>query len=200
MNFLDVHTTEMHTGGEPVRIFEANYSELKGHTLLEKRTIFREKYDFVRQALMREPRGHHDMYGAAIVQPDHPEADLAVLFMHNEGYSTMCGHAVIALGRYAVDKGMVKHQCPVANVKIQCPCGLVKVQVECHSDGKTGNVKFLSVPAFLYHQGIPQLMIITSPQNSELKRLKFSFASMIYYTHFHNRPENKSSRSKNDHT
>lgn len=44
------------------------------------------------------------MYGAVLVEPDHPEAHIGVLFMHNEGYSTMCGHATIALGRYLVDK------------------------------------------------------------------------------------------------
>ena len=59
---------------------------------------------------MLEPRGHDGMYGALLVEPDHPEADLAVLFMHNEGYSTMCGHATIALARWAVDSGRVKRQ------------------------------------------------------------------------------------------
>ena len=99
-----IKTTEMHTGGEPLRIVESGYPAIKGGTILEKRRYVKDHLDHLRQFLMFEPRGHHDMYGALLVEPDIEEADLAVLFMHNEGYSTMCGHAVIALGRYAVDK------------------------------------------------------------------------------------------------
>jgi proline racemase len=89
------------------------------------------------------------MYGALLVEPDLPGADLAVLFMHNEGYSTMCGHAIIALGRYAVDEGLVARQEPVTTVRIEAPCGLVVASVEVR-DGRSGAVSFESVPAFLF--------------------------------------------------
>jgi trans-L-3-hydroxyproline dehydratase len=98
---------------------------------------------------MFEPRGHYDMYGALLVEPDLPGADLAVLFMHNEGYSTMCGHAIVALGRYAVDEGLVAKQEPITTVNIEAPCGLVVASVEV-LDGKAGAVSFESVPAFLF--------------------------------------------------
>jgi trans-L-3-hydroxyproline dehydratase len=94
---------------------------------------------------MREPRGHDGMYGALLVEPDHPEADLAVLFMHNEGYSTMCGHATIALARWAVDSGRVARGGPETLVRLQCPCGLVTAHV-----ASDGSVRFESVPAFAY--------------------------------------------------
>ncbi len=98
----------MHTGGEPVRIVRSGYPPVVGTTILEKRRYAREHLDHLRRFLMFEPRGHADMYGALLVEPSLPEADLAVFFMHNAGYSTMCGHAVIALGRYAVDYGLVE--------------------------------------------------------------------------------------------
>ncbi len=98
---------------------------------------------------MFEPRGHAEMYGAVLVEPDHPEADLAVLFLHNEGYSTMCGHAVIALGRWAVDSGRVAAQAPKTTVNIQCPCGLVRTVVAIEN-GRAGAVRFRSVPAFAF--------------------------------------------------
>jgi trans-L-3-hydroxyproline dehydratase len=102
---------------------------------------------------MFEPRGHYDMYGVLPVAPDHPEADMAVLFIHNEGYSTMCGHATIALGRYALDRGMIKPEgdsgSPWARLNLQCPCGLVRVKVAL-GDGKAGEVSFVSVPAFAF--------------------------------------------------
>ena len=96
---LKIVTTEMHTGGEPLRIIESGYPEPEGATILEKRAWLRKHADKYRKLLMFEPRGHYDMFGALFVPPDIPEADLGVIFIHNEGYSTMCGHAVIALGR-----------------------------------------------------------------------------------------------------
>uniref|UniRef100_A0A3B3HBC6 trans-L-3-hydroxyproline dehydratase n=1 Tax=Oryzias latipes TaxID=8090 RepID=A0A3B3HBC6_ORYLA len=146
---------DMHTGGEPLRIIVSGYPEVKGDTILSKRRYAREHLDHLRRALMFEPRGHADMYGALIVDSETPKADLAVLFMHNEGYSTMCGHAVIALGRFAVDYKLVKEpQTPETQVNILCPCGLVQAFVE-YSDGKTGRVRFLSVPAFVFAEDVP---------------------------------------------
>lgn len=140
---------DMHTGGEPVRIVTGGYPPIPRGTILEKRAWVRENLDHLRKMLMFEPRGHYDMYGVLPVEPDLPGADLAVLFMHNEGYSTMCGHAVVALGRYAVDQGIVAAVEPVTIVNIECPCGMVVASVEV-KEGKAGAVSFESVPAFLH--------------------------------------------------
>ena len=136
-----VSTVEMHTGGEPTRIVIDGWPKLGAPTLLGKRRECLEKHDHLRRGLMLEPRGHDGMYGALLVEPDHPDADLAVLFMHNEGYSTMCGHATIALARWAVDSGRVKGP----TVRLQCPCGLVVANVDTQ-----GWVRFESVPSFVY--------------------------------------------------
>jgi trans-L-3-hydroxyproline dehydratase len=144
-----IETVEMHTGGEPVRIVTAGYPAIEGATLLDKRRFAREHLDRFRNLIMFEPRGHYDMYGVLPVKPDHPEADLAVLFIHNEGYSTMCGHATIALGRYAFDQGLIQPEGEVARLNLQCPCGLVRVTVSLE-DGRPGQVSFVSVPAFAF--------------------------------------------------
>ena len=141
--------TDMHTGGEPVRIVTGGYPPVSAGTILQKRAYVRDHLDHLRRMLMFEPRGHYDMYGVLPVEPDLPDADMAVLFMHNEGYSTMCGHATIALGRYAVDQGLVEKREPVTTVNIEAPCGMVVASVEVE-DGKAGAVSFESVPAFLY--------------------------------------------------
>ncbi len=145
--FAPLRTTEMHTGGEPVRIVESGYPDIMGDTILAKRRYASEHLDHLRRLLMFEPRGHHDMYGVVPVAPDHPEADLAVLFMHNEGYSTMCGHATIAVGRWAVDHGLVAVTEPVTEFGLQVPAGVVKVRVTVDG-GEPGRVSFVSVPAF----------------------------------------------------
>ncbi|WP_274626644.1 proline racemase family protein [Arvimicrobium flavum] len=146
---MSLTVVDMHTGGEPVRIVTGGYPPLPKGTILEKRAHVRDTLDHLRRLLIYEPRGHFDMYGALLVEPDLPGGDLAVLFMHNEGYSTMCGHAVIALGRYAVDEGLVARVEPVTTVNIECPCGMVVASVEV-KDGRAGAVSFESVPSFLF--------------------------------------------------
>jgi proline racemase len=146
---MTLTVVDMHTGGEPLRIVTGGYPEIPKGTILEKRVYVRDHFDHLRKILIFEPRGHYDMYGALLVEPDLPGADLAVLFMHNEGYSTMCGHAIVALGRYAVDEGLVARREPLTTVNIEAPCGLVVASVEV-KDGEAGAVSFESVPAFLF--------------------------------------------------
>jgi proline racemase len=146
---LRIETVEMHTGGEPVRLVVSGYPPIPGDGILAKRRYAREHLDHLRRLLIFEPRGHFDMYGVVPVAPDHGQADLAVLFMHNEGYSTMCGHAVIAVARWAVDRKLVPVREPETVVNIQCPCGLVRARVAVRQ-GRAGAVRFESVPAFAF--------------------------------------------------
>lgn len=145
-----IDTIDMHTGGEPVRIVTGGYPAIPGRNILEKRRYARDRLDAFRRLIMFEPRGHFDMYGVLPVEPDLAQADMAVLFIHNEGYSTMCGHAAIALGRYALDRGLIKPGADgMATLNLQCPCGLVEVSVASAGPEK-GRVSFISVPAFAF--------------------------------------------------
>ena len=143
-------TLDMHTAGEPVRIVTEGYPTLPGASILEKRRYAQAKLDHIRRRLMLEPRGHADMYGVIPVEPSHPDADLAVLFTHNSGYSTMCGHATIAIGRWAVEHKLVPVERPLTTFNLECPCGVVRVTVEV-GETDTGTVTFESVPAFASH-------------------------------------------------
>lgn len=143
LSYLDYHTC-----GEPVRIVTGGYPALDGATILDKRRQAREQHDHLRRAMMLEPRGHAGMYGVIPVAASHPEAAFGVLFTHNEGYSTMCGHATIALGRYAVERRIVPAVEPVTRFSIEAPCGLVRLACEVAGD-KVGRVTFESVPAFV---------------------------------------------------
>lgn len=152
-NIECVKTVEMHTGGEPLRIIVSGMATIVGNTLLDKIQYVRENMDHIRKLLMSEPRGHFDMYGVYLVEPDIQGAVTGCIFIHNEGYSTMCGHAVISLGRYLIDQGLVKQPTsPETKMLLQCPCGPVETFVE-YKDGKTGGVRFKSVPSYLYKKG-----------------------------------------------
>jgi trans-L-3-hydroxyproline dehydratase len=157
---------EMHTTGEPTRIVIKGYPNLSG-TLLEQREEAKNLHDHIRIRLMLEPAGHADMYGA-ILRPETEltktgEAHMGVLFTHNEGYSTMCGHATIALGRLLVDTHdqvvfprrsniKVDTNTSSAEVRLHAPCGLVIVTVPVTADGQRSDpgrpVSFISVPSF----------------------------------------------------
>jgi proline racemase len=143
-----LETVEMHTAGEPVRIVVSGFPTLSGDTILEKRRDVRARFDHLRRALMHEPRGHADMYGVIPVEPTHPEAVFAALFIHHEGYSTMCGHATIALGRWLVESGRVAAVEPLTRFSIELPCGLVSLACRVEG-GRVRATRFESVPAFL---------------------------------------------------
>ena len=138
----------MHTGGEPLRVILSGWPELSGNSVLERRRQQMEHFDHLRKALMWEPRGHADMYGCLIVPPNDAGADFGIIFMHNEGYSTMCGHATIAITRLAVELHWVEIQEPETRVVIDAPCGRL-VSYASIRDGKVLSVRFEGVPSFV---------------------------------------------------
>jgi len=146
--WLRVKTLETHTEGEPLRIILSGLPELKGNTILERRGYMMKNFDHLRKVLMWEPRGHADMYGAVITPPVNEDADFGVLFLHNEGYSTMCGHAIISLTKVAVETGLVQSAGPIAKVKIDSPAGLITSFAEMEN-GSVKRIYFHNVPSFV---------------------------------------------------
>ena len=124
-NWIKIQTIEAHTGGEPLRVILSGYPNLKGDSILSKRDEIAQNYDFLRTALMCEPRGHKDMYGALIVEPDKPSSDVGVIFMHNYGYSTGCGHAIIALTKIFIDYNVIPIKDPITEVVMDVPSGTI---------------------------------------------------------------------------
>ncbi len=145
-NALVIQTVDMHTAGEPLRVIIEGIPALQGNSVLEYRQHLQRHCDHLRTALMYEPRGHADMYGC-IITPSQ-QADFGVVFMHNEGYSTMCGHATIALGRLAVEAGWVDAHDGEITFTMEAPCGIITLQVN-RVDGRVMDVSFKNVPSFV---------------------------------------------------
>lgn len=144
-----ITTIDAHTAGEPLRVITSGFPELPGKTILEKRRYAREKYDYLRTTLMWEPRGHADMYGCIVTEPVTPDGDLGVLFMHNEGFSTMCGHGVIGLAKVALDTGMIKKEGDSPVIKMDTPAGRVTATAR-REHGEVVEVSFENVPSFVF--------------------------------------------------
>ena len=144
-----ITTIDMHTGGEPLRVYTSGLPPIKGETVLEKRRYFREHYDYIRTGTLWEPRGHADMYGA-IITPS-VDADLDVFFLHNEGYSTMCGHAILALTKLVIETGLVRKEGREAELTFNVPAGQVQARAIIEN-GTVRESSFRNVPSFLYLQ------------------------------------------------
>lgn len=144
-----VRTIDAHAAGEPLRIITSGLPPIPGRTMLEKRRYAKEKLDQLRTALLWEPRGHADMYGCIPTDPVNQGSHLGVLFLHNEGFSTMCGHGIIALVTVALETGFLglKETGPV--LRIDTPAGLVTARARVER-GRVREVSFLNVPSFAY--------------------------------------------------
>ena len=147
-DWLKINTIDMHTCGEPLRVILDGLPELKGDNVLDYRNHMKTEFDYLRKALMFEPRGHADMYGCILVPPNDEAGDFGILFLHNEGYSTMCGHAIIGITTLAVKMGWVEVKEPETQIVIDAPCGRI-YSFATIKNGIVENVRFHCVPSFV---------------------------------------------------
>jgi trans-L-3-hydroxyproline dehydratase len=147
-NWQKIITIDAHAEGEPLRVIIGGFPDVPGETILARRRYAKEKLDHLRTALMWEPRGHADMYGCILTPPGSPGADFGVLFTHNEGYSTMCGHGIIVVTTVVLETGMMPMMEPETIVRIDTPAGLVTAHARV-ADGRVKRVYFHNVPSFV---------------------------------------------------
>ncbi len=150
---LSVSAVDYHTGGEPFRIVSGGVPALRGRTILEKRRDAHARLDRIRQLLVHEPRGHADMYGCFVTEPENSGADLGVVFFHNEGYSTACGHGTIALVTWAIESGVIAAQGPETRVVVDVPSGRLETVARVEGD-TVRSVRFRNVPAFVHAENV----------------------------------------------
>ena len=172
---LTLKTIDAHAAGEPLRLIVDGFPSPRGKTMLAKREWVRTHADHLRRALMLEPRGHADMYGAILTEPVTPGAHAGVLFMHNEGYSTMCGHGIIAVTTLAIERGLIMPG-PAASpsaeltdaggdgatIVYDAPAGIIRARAKIRAGGtgtagrgaRVDSVSFLNVPSFVLHGGL----------------------------------------------
>lgn len=158
-----IRTIDAHAAGEPLRLIVEGFPSPEGTTMLDKRAWAMKRLDHLRRAVMLEPRGHADMYGAIITEPVTPGAQAGLLFMHNEGWSTMCGHGVIAVSTIALERELMwrRDGGPGGETALvfDTPAGVVNARAaaETRRDGSTrvASVAFRNVPSFVYEASLP---------------------------------------------
>jgi proline racemase len=150
---MPLRTVDYHAGGEPFRIVVDGAEEPRGRTILERRRDAAERLDHVRRLLVFEPRGHADMYGCFVVPPNDAGADLGVVFFHNAGYSTACGHGTIALVTWALETGVVARREGENRVVVDVPSGRLETWAQVEDD-RVRFVRFRNVPSFVWATGV----------------------------------------------
>jgi proline racemase len=163
-----IQTIDAHAAGEPLRLVIEGLPTPEGRTMLDKRAWAQKRLDHLRKALILEPRGHTDMYGALLTEPVTAGADAGVLFMHNEGWSTMCGHGIIAVTTIAIERSLMWSKTRDAagdgrptsvEVRYDTPAGLVQARAHLahHGDAvRVESVAFRNVASFVFE---PSLMV-----------------------------------------
>ena len=157
-----IRTIDSHTAGEPLRLVTEGFPGPEGKTMLDKRAWAMKRLDHLRRAIMLEPRGHVDMYGALLTEPVSPDAHAGLLFMHNEGWSTMCGHGIIAVTTIALERDLMWARGATAldhvEIRFDTPAGLVsaRARLERHDETtRVSAVSFRNVPSFVLEASLP---------------------------------------------
>ncbi|MCC0677410.1 MULTISPECIES: proline racemase [unclassified Clostridioides] len=148
-----IQAIDSHTAGEATRIVVGGIPNIKGNSMPEKKEYLEKNLDYLRTAIMLEPRGHNDMFGSVMTQPCCPDADFGIIFMDGGGYLNMCGHGTIGAMTAAIETGVVPAVEPITHVVMEAPAGIIRGDVTV-VDGKAKEVSFLNVPAFLYKEGV----------------------------------------------
>jgi len=167
-----IRTIDAHAAGEPLRLVVEGLPAPEGRTMLEKRAWAQKRLDHLRRAIILEPRGHTDMYGALLTEPVTREANAGVLFMHNEGWSTMCGHGVVAVTTMAIERGLIWLAAPKpvggggshtdakptsVEIRYDTPAGLVHARAHLahHGDAvRVESVAFRNVASFVFEPSL----------------------------------------------
>lgn len=144
-----IHAVDSHTMGEPTRVVVGGVPQIPGKTMPEKKKYLEDHLDYLRTAIMHEPRGHNDMFGSIMTAACSPEADFGIIFMDGGGYLNMCGHGSIGAATVAVETGIVPMKEPVTEVVMEAPAGIIRAKVQVKNE-KVQEVSIVNVPAFLY--------------------------------------------------
>jgi proline racemase len=184
---MTVTVVDLHCGGEPLRLVRAGFPDFPSLPAAERRQWAIEHADVARRAIIAEPRGHRDMYGALLLPPFSKDADHCVLFMHNEGWSTMCGHGIIAVTTALIEEGLHPANGPVTTIRYETPAGIVAANAATQeTDGAwtVEGVRFTNVPAYVAERSLAirpdGIALAAGARKSRALKVDLAFGGAFY--------------------
>jgi proline racemase len=184
---LRITAVDAHAAGEPLRLIVEGFPRVRGATMLDKCDWVARRADHVRRALMLEPRGHRDMYGAVLTEPVMPGSHAGILFMHGGGYDPMSGHGIIAATTIALERGLITTgvggnpdtTSSTPSIVFDTPAGTVRAHGHLTAPDpaaapRVGSVAFVDVPAFVVQGGVEV------PLAGRRLRADIAFAGLFY--------------------
>lgn len=170
-----IHAVDSHTMGEPTRVVIGGIPQISGETMADKKKYLEDNLDYVRTAIMHEPRGHNDMFGSIITSSNASGADFGIIFMDGGGYLNMCGHGSIGAATVAVETGMVEVKEPFTEIKMESPAGIISANAKVEN-GKVKEVSIVNVPSFLFKKDIE----IEVPSLGKKVKLDIAFGGSFF--------------------
>lgn len=139
---------DAHTCGNPVRVVAGGGPLLPHVPMIERREIFLRDHDWVRRALMFEPRGHDVMSGSILYPSTREDCDVGVLYIEVSGCLPMCGHGTIGTVTVAIEEGLVTPREP-GKLAIEAPAG--RVAIEYTQNGRfVDQVRLYNIASYLH--------------------------------------------------
>ncbi len=168
------HCIDAHTCGNPVRLIYKGCPDLEGDTMLDRRVHFLAEFDWIRTALMLEPRGHAQMSGSMLYPPSRVDCDVAVLFVETSGCLPMCGHGAIGTVTIAIEHGMLKPR-EAGVARLDTPAGVVTAHYTVDGD-RVRTVRIANVPSYLHSRGLE----VDCPELGGTLRVDVAYGGNLY--------------------
>lgn len=150
MNIKHVFAIDSHAGGEAARIVVGPLMWKRFDTITQKKEYFEQNYAGLRKALIFEPKGHDNMFGAIISEPCDPRADIGIFFIESNECLNMCGHGTIATVTALIELGVIETDGKNEKIVVlDTPAGLVAATAKIEGE-KVSSVSFRNVPSFVF--------------------------------------------------
>jgi len=140
-----IHVIDSHTGGEPTRVIVSGGPDLGNGSMVERRELFRTRFDAWRRGVLNEPRGNDVIVGAIVLPPLNANSVCGTIYYDNIGYLGMCGHGTIGLSVTLAHLGRIQP----GEHRIDTPVGQVRIVLH---DANTVSVQ--NVASYRYRDSV----------------------------------------------
>jgi 4-hydroxyproline epimerase len=140
-----IRVVDSHTEGEPTRVVIEGWPQPRGATMADRLEDVRARHDYLRTAVLAEPRGHAAVVGALLTSPVSAGSAAGIIFFNNGTYLGMCGHGLIGVVRTLEYLGRLAP----GEARFDTPVGTVRAELAAD-----GTVTIENVPAYVHARDV----------------------------------------------